>query len=1033
MRGFIISVLICWFFFQAPANAFLFGKKDYKQMMLNDAVNAEKRNNHKQAFHSYEKAIYYYKKDKEVLESYAQFCERNKYFDKAEKLYSKLYVMTKNEKYLFKSRFSAIKNGVLSDEKLQEFVKDKKMTKEEKTELNAALVYHFAYKQEWKKVQNTCDKIPKKFIGKDLITTCIAATERNKDNQNSLKYYLRFLELYPEDSRVTNKIINLSKEFKNLALEEEHIKKLIIQNPDDLGIRYQLAGFYERQGNWKRAAKIYEGLMILGDKNQHVKDSYAYVMSRLHPEIIPEPTYLPKPLKGFKLYEKNFYEAWNVKNYPRAMSFLEKMLKEKPKNKKLLRHKVDILAEQEKYSEAISAFQKLQTVKKFSIEDAKFLAFLYSKTENLSKALEVIENALNKKSKNKELLNLALEYSLADNNWDKAIVYNDKLIKFDPKSEKLLKTGGDLYSIKKDFVNSAKYYEKLVKYYPKTEYKVDLANIYMAGGAFEKAEKILEPMYYKDPEDSKVVDLYLDSLLAQQKTYNAYWVIRERNLYDTEKGYIILGDLNLKNKKYSKAANYYFNALRKKPKNEAVRNNLAFCYRMLEHRKAASKLYKYVLKQNPENLEAKVGLGSLEIDKKNFKYARKIFNSILKENPDYRPAKMAIAHSYIANDEKLSALNILNSVTPDNESKMLKAEIYYDFDMPVDSENVLKTLHTKEAEKLKADIKRDNAITITPNYSLFVQQLAEAFNLDSQSYGISVSENTKNNTKAGLDYKIYWYTSGAPYFLSNVTNEIKFGAQGRPNTKWAYKANIGGKFFQFGNGNMLITDSWLKYYFNDKFNLTAGFKRDNLEQSYVSAVGEFIDGRFTGRVAENKFYLSFNAQLPKQFYSFGRIAYGIMNAQNLETNQYTEAMVGAGRRIYDNPKNKWIQTVNLDIVTYNIAYQYDLLNLYNSAGVLFGGYFSPSYFNATTANLKFEGKIKKWGLRYGFEGFAGPQFSQNPQFTKLSWGFAPYLAYDLGDHITIDGSYHYYNYADIQRHYFMVSVIIRGFKKYVKK
>ena len=103
MRRIVLLIIICQLLFPMKACAGLFQKKDYKQIFLNDAIRAEKANNPKSAFHSYEKALFYYKKDISVIGAYAKFCERQEYYDKAEELYDKLYVMTKDGKYLFKA------------------------------------------------------------------------------------------------------------------------------------------------------------------------------------------------------------------------------------------------------------------------------------------------------------------------------------------------------------------------------------------------------------------------------------------------------------------------------------------------------------------------------------------------------------------------------------------------------------------------------------------------------------------------------------------------------------------------------------------------------------------------------------------------------------------------------------------------------------------------------------------------------------------------------------------------------------------
>lgn len=1033
MRGFLILILIFLLIHPPPVEAFFFKKKDYRQIFLQDALISEKRHNNKAAFHSYEKALYYYKKDKKVLEAYAQFCERQEYFKKAKDLYERLYILTKDKKYLFKSHLNTIKNGKLSDEELNKLTKSKDVTSIQKNELNQALIYHFSYKQNWNEVKKACDKIPKQAIGADVVTTCIVACERTKDKKSSLRYYLRHSELFPNDSEITNKIISLAESLNNYPLQEKYIKKFSDLNPHDTGIKYRLAGFYEKHKQWGKAAKIYRDLIASGDKSKHVKSSYVYVLSELHPKKQPKAVkYAPKPLSGFKLSEKLFYDTWKVKNYDKALVYLSQMLKSQPKNTKLLKHRVDILTSQENYKEAITALEELQKVKPLSMDDEKLLAFLYSKTENYPKAIEIIENQLKNHPKNKELLNLALDYSMAAKYWDKALIHTEQLLALEPKSEKLLKSAGDLYSIKKDFSNAIKYYEQLVKDYPKLEYKTALANFYMANKEFEKAQCILEPLYNEYPNNMEIVNAFLDSILAQQKTRQAYWIIKTHHLENTQKGYMVMGDLNMLCKDYNSASYNYCNALQFDPESIVLQNKLAESYRMLGCLNSAEKVFYRVLAQEPGNFDARLGLGSIQTERKNYERARQIFRSILRDEPDYKPAKIAMVYSYLANDEKFSALDVLDQIPRDNETKLLQAQIYYDMNMPTDSKEILKYTSGKDAEELRYKIKRDNGFTITPSYSFLKQVLSDEFKLNYEQFGIQAAKNVKRNSNVFMQYNVFAYMSGARSGLNNIAHELRGGAQGRPTEKWEYRTDLGTKIFEFDNGAMIVTNSWIKHYFNDWFNLKLGFYRDNLIQSFLSAVGEPLDGIFTGRVADTRTYLEYNLKLPKEFYSFGRGVYGVDYAQNLPTNQYLEGMAGLGRLLYNNPKNPLIQKVNFDLVSFNYAYQYNLLNLYNSVGKLFGGYFSPSFFTAETANLKVEGEIKKLRLKYGVGGFTGIQISESPDFTRQAWGFFPYLTYRLGNHIDINAAYYYYNYAAVQRHLFMVNAVIRGFRKNAK-
>lgn len=1064
MRGLCTLILIYILLFQSPADAFIFKKKDYPQIFLNNAYNAEKRKDTKSAFHSYEKALFYYKKDKRIIEAYAKFCERQKFFDKAQELYQRLYTLTKDKQYLFKSNLCAIKNGKLAKTEVDKIMNDSSLNATQKNEFNKALIYHYVYKNDWRNVKKSCDKVPKKLIEQDTITTCIVASEKTTDKKSTLGYYLRFYDFNQKNYEIINKILALAQQLEDFPTQEKFIKVLSALNPSDNGIKYRLAGIYEKEKQWSKASKVYERLIASGDKSEHVKNSLAYVLSQLNPKQQPmeKPSriYPPKPLSGFKLAEKNFYEAWKEKNYESAQKYLSEMLKEQPNNKKLLKHRVDIDVSQENYTDAISYFEK---IKADSITDTKFLAFLYSKTDNVAKALEIIENALNEKPKNKELLNVALEYSMALKNWDKGIIYTNQLLVYEPKSEKLLKNAGDLYATIKDFPNAIKSYEQLVQSHPKPEYYMELANYYMANKDFTQAEAALEPIYNaslsnESPEKSKIIDAYLNSLLAQQKIMQAYCVIKTNHLENTKKGYMILGDIAMTNRDYQCAKINYRNALIFDPESDILQNKLAQSYRMLKCLCVATKIFNNVLAKDPCNLEARLGLGSIEADKKNFEKSRRIFCSILRKNPDYKPAKIAIVNSYIANDDNFAALEALDNMPQDPEVRLMKDQTRYrmgirpvmfkaipdvpemnvpmeDFDYYKSEINPNRAINGaiyEDRKELEYKKRRNEAITLVPTYSIFTQKLADQFRLNYIRGGINLYKNIDGNKLVFMGYSVMVYSSGSPQFLNNFVNEFRGGIQARPRDKWEYRADIGVKAFQFGDGAMLITDSWIKHYFNDKFNLKLGVMRNNIEQSYLSAVGEPVNGIFTGRAADNKFYLEAQAKLPRQIYSYARVAYGVIPAQNLITNQYFEGYAGIGKLLYNNPKNKWINTFATDVVSYNSAYQYNLLNIYSSTGALFGGYFSPSYFNATTGNVRLEGHFNKLPLRYGIKAFGGIQNALSPDQTTPTWGYSPYVSYAINDKISIYAAYNHFNFADVQRDQFIFSAVIRGFNRYAK-
>lgn len=935
MRILIICIIIL--FTINPCYSFSFlKKKDYKQNFINDALNAEKRHNNDSAFHLFEKALFYYKKDKSILEAYAGFCEREKYYVKAQELYQRLYVLTKNPNYLFKKDLAEIKNGKLSKAQVQKLAKGRHLTKSQEVDVNIALIEYFSYIGDWQNTKKACDNVKKSSIGKDLITTCTVAAEKTKDKKAVYQYLKRYSELYPEDANILKRIISLAGEYKDYSSEEALVKKFSALNPSDRGIKYSLAGLYERHGDYKKAVKVYESLMASGDNSKHVKDSYAYALgmskgtfAKKAPQYVFK--FIPKPLTPRELKEKAMYAALDKKDYKKVISYLEDLLKSSPTDTKLLKLRVDMALALDDYSNAIIFFEKLKTLNyPLSLKDEKLLAFSYSKPENYPKAIEVIESLLQQNASNQaeslDLMKLALEYSMASKNWEKGLFYVNKLLVFEPTSEKLLKTLGDIYATNKDFCNAINAYVRLVQNYPKLEYYLALANFYMASQNFLQAQMILEPLTNAYPCNAEITEAFLNSILAQQRIGKAYWFVKNRHLEKTKNGYMIFGDMAMMDKDFSCARDYYIDALALAPDDITLQNKLANAYRELECLNQATQLYRAVLAKDPCNIQAMLGLGYLQIDKKNYDKARKIFNYVLANNPCYEPAEVGVVNSYLSNDDNLHALSILRTMPRDENVQLLKDQTQYKLNIHT---NVFKAIPDvpemnvpqemidydynankyvegrifdspidRDRAELNYKKRRNEAVILIPTYSFMIQQLADQFRLNYQKFGINLSKNIDGNKNVFMGYNVIVYSSGGPAALNNVVNEFRGGIQARPTNKWEYRADIGVKAFEFGDGAMLITDSWIKRYFNDNFNLKLGFRRNNIEQSYVSAVGEPIDGIFTGRAADNKMYVEFQEKLPHQCYAFGLSSFGIINAQNLITNQYIEEMLGVGRLLY---------------------------------------------------------------------------------------------------------------------------------------
>lgn len=920
-----VAITVLFFLILTPSYAFSDTNKDSKKTYLENAIKAEKQHDNKSALSIYEKTMFKFRDDKAVLEAFANFCERQKYYDKAAKINQKLYILTKDENYLFKKYYFDLEDNNISTEKLGKIINDAKIT----------ILHH----------RILTDTIKKKFP----------------------------------------------------------------------------------------------------DKSKTIVENYNYFETR--PRGTPPSLKDSKTTALYKKNEQNLYKALDARDFKKAENYLNSLLKEAPNDEVLLHLRIDLAVRENDFSKALLYFNELHKKSPITLEDEKILAFLHSKTNNPTKSIEIIETLLKKGAEDEEILGSAIQYSIAQRNWDKALYYNDKLLAHNPLDENLLRDKAYFYEKKGNLPEAVKSYKKLMEQYPQLGDKFELFNLSLAAKDFEQAQTIIKKLYEENPNDKQIINLYLVALLGQNKIDEAAAIVRKHKLEDTKEGAEILGDESIKNKDFFFARNYYSKAITLDKENIGLKFKLAQSYKAMKNNPETAQAYYNILAQDPKNKEARLGLGYINIEEKFFPQARKIFRDILAIDPNYTPAKMGIVHSYAFHGDSIDALRSLKQVPSSDDSKLFKAQTYYNMGMLSSAKQTLNGVVTKEAEALKNQIKDVQALRVSTNYTFFNEVFDEEFDLDYDKYGINAIQGIKHNLNVFADCNLYSYNSGkihtAPSGLHrdfvNNTTELKIGVMGRPKEKYEFRADFGAKIFQFWQGGMLITDSWIKKYIDDNSSIKFGFFRNNVEQTYLSAVGIYIDNVFTGQIADNRLYTTYERRLPKQFYTFGTFVTGEYMGQNLRNNPYLEGTLGLGRIMYNNPENKWVNLVTLDATSLNTGFRFNnFVTIFNAAGTdFFGGYFCPKFFTNNMANLRIEGQIKK--MRYGLKYSGGyqyePKYQQMPKISNYSFIYSPYIAFNLNDNLTANLTYSCSNLAMIVRNIFMVNFTYKfgGSKKQTKK
>ncbi len=426
-------------------------------------------------------------------------------------------------------------------------------------------------------------------------------------------------------------------------------------------------------------------------------------------------------------------------------------------------------------------------------------------------------------------------------------------------------------------------------------------------------------------------------------------------------------------------------------------------------------------------LQTKMLIGTKDVT-----IARSIYDNLVIKNTYDKIIQMGLSSNVISSNSYLEALKELENIPSTPESQYLKAKAFYNMELYEDANKILDELPpNSNVVELKELIKQKRGYQISTGYEIYLQKLNEEFKLDANKVAFSNSCYV-NNMQVYLDYVLYLYKSGVlagegSEPLYNLTNEIRIGTQGRVNKKVALKGDIGAKFFQ-DYGIMLLTDSWIKYYVNDNFNVKLGFSRNNAEQTFLSAVGVKIDNIFTGQVANNNLYLDTTTRLPYQFYLYTKGGVGLKDGYNLPSNGYWEGMIGLGKVLRYDLERPYLQKISLDFVSYNSGYQTNLENIYSSQGLLYGGYFSPKFYSDDTINISLSGRYKKSNLYYGYGAFSGWQFAYNPDQSIYIWGGSVYLKYLFNKHVALDTQYRYYRYANITKNQFLLNLVITIFK-----
>jgi tetratricopeptide (TPR) repeat protein len=268
-------------------------------------------------------------------------------------------------------------------------------------------------------------------------------------HNKALVTYKRYLKKNPNDSLILSRLVQLMFTQEKFVEVIGYAERLSDYEPDNLNLKVKLGILYKDAKKFDKSIQIFKDLLVHAPDN----DKILYYLGGIFQEVKDYDnsiTYFGKIEEKSGLYQDSsfqiaqmlsvmakdeyFTEKNNGPNHEKFISFIDSKIKN------ITAFKVDFSVVKAAYfesleenGEAIDVLEVVKDDKTFNNEHRFYLAALFEKEEEFSKATEVIEEVLEQDPKNAHAWNF-LGYSLIERNekLDKAYEYIMKAIEISP-------------------------------------------------------------------------------------------------------------------------------------------------------------------------------------------------------------------------------------------------------------------------------------------------------------------------------------------------------------------------------------------------------------------------------------------------------------------------------------------------------------------------------------------------------------------------------------------------------------------------
>jgi tetratricopeptide (TPR) repeat protein len=403
----------------------------------------------------------------------------------------------------------------------------------------------------------------------------------------------------------------------------------------------------------------------------------------------------PGPLVKFKAWTPDDYmdsvEAgwlsgrllmWMDENYA-AVRGLDKVVKAQPNNIEAWKYLALVYEKQRDYSKALESYQKLAALEPSNAAAFAGIGTIQARTSKFKEAIPNLEKALELDSSQVSVYKSLGEAYEGLHEWAKAGDAYDKYLASNPPDRaQIYRTLGNIRGNAEQYALAAAAYAEFIKLNPDDAYQY-----YQMAQMLEKAGKLeeAEAAYIKTGEVAKEPGKYFTSILVMydnaKRSDKAIEACQKMIALDpkNDESYYQLGNQYSKANKNAEAVEAFKKTVEINPKHEYAWFQMGVGYYQLKDYTQAIVAFQKTVANAPDQFYGWLYMGMCELTLKRYKASVESLKKAVELKPDNTDALFNLGVAYINLRDKPNALDIVKKLEPISAERAAKLKSYIKF------------------------------------------------------------------------------------------------------------------------------------------------------------------------------------------------------------------------------------------------------------------------------------------------------------------------------------------------------------------